>query len=754
MSGYSLIDEPWIDVVDNQGESYKWGIREVLHEAGKISLARSSEERRIPLLRLLLALTYRILPANPEQLKPEKMWLDLYEQDGFAPDLVDRYLDRWASRFNLFDRYHPFMQTPGLTTAKEPTPILTGSVMPDGGFSPSDAALMILAVQAWDTAGIKTAAQGSPYAKAGKEYPARGLPSTGLCGLMDMAWLEGPDLYHTLVLGWIPNFSGPDDTPIWERDTPPGPAPVMGRKPTGPADCLTWPSRRILLQGGINGVTGATVTYGDIIDPLSMHGIEPMACWVHDKHLLSRYRPQSMNHHQPLSAWLINILPTPSTTDPDLCPAALSWAARNLPVVGADLGLSLHTSSMFYSTQSSRITKLETYQAPIIPDWMTTIGAKILAKVSLGLQEINSAWTSYRVAMMVASGGVLVNNRTRQNAVRNQASDQIQPIIDTALYPILAGKANPVKALYEAATSVKEQTTPDQPPNFIPHNNLYPAWTQQKLNNRLTNAILGQHLANLTDTAKAIAHEQTHKDQTTKTAMQNGWPASRLAHAYGKSEATLKRLRDKDHPNNNTIPSTDPRRKIVDTRARIQVLSILFSDMWEVAKKRGVSDYTIEQATGVIKSTLNRQTNQKQIKVNGNDGKPLWQIWIPEDTWTDQYTPRAVAWGVLSLMESSTEEHRMEHLLKVWMRHPRILIDRVTGLHILPHIELDIHPQPRSDNSQNQQNKAKIQHRKLTKEDDAEILRLYQSKTATVKELAAKYAVSVPTIYNALHRSK
>lgn len=766
MTGYNLIDKPWIDVVDDQGESHKWGIRKVLHEAGRIRLAAYSEEYRIPLLRLLLSLTYRILTTSSERLKPEKMWLDLYKQDGFAPDLVDRYLDRWASRFDLFDRQNPFMQTPGLTTAKKPTPLqqadpiargvapFTSSVMPDRGFSPSDAALMILAIQAWDIAGIKTAAQGSPSAKLGKEYAPRGLPSTGLCGLMDMAWLEGPDLYHTLILGWIPNFSGPDDTPIWELDTPPGPAPVMGRKPTGPADCLTWPSRRILLQGGINGVTGATVTYGDIIDPLSMHGIEPMACWIHDKHLLSRYRPQSMNHHQPLAAWLTNILPIPSTTDPDLCPAALSWVARNLPVVGADLGLSLHTSSMRYSTQSSIITKLETYKNPIIPDWMTTIGATILKRVSIGLLEINSAWTSYRVAMMVAAGGNLKHNRTRQNAVKDQAADQIQGIIDKTLSPILAGKANPIQALNEAVTEVKEQITPDQPPNFIPHSGISPAWAQQTLDNRLTNAILGQHLTNLTDTAKAIAHEQTHREQTAKKAMQDGWPASQLAHAYGKSVATLKKLRDRDHSNNNKMPSTDPRGNIVDTRARIQVLSNLLCDLWKVAQGFGVSTYRIEQATGVNAITLLRQISSKNIKGYANDGNPLWQIWMPKDTWIDRYTPRAVTWGVLSLTSSAINEEQMEHLLQVWCKQPRIFKDRVTGLRILPHVELEIHPQPKTDNDQMQQANAQDRRRKLTEKDDAEILRLYQSKTATVKELAAKYAVSVPTIYNALRRSK
>lgn len=769
MTGYDLLEEPWIPVVDDHGDPGEWGIRRVLHEAGRVRLAFSMGEHGVPVLRLLLALSYRILPGPGEGGRPEDMWLDLYERDGFDEDAVDAYLDRWAPRFDLLDPSRPFMQTPGLETGRGPVPLrdadpatrdagpFRGPSMPEGGYDPGEAALKLLSIQAWDTAGIKTAAKGSPTAHTGKEYAPHGFPGMGLCGIMDMAWLEGPDLYHTLILGWSPACRREGDQAVWERGNPPGPAPVAGRRPIGPADCLTWPSRRVLLQGGADGVTAAAVAYGDTIDPAAMHGIEPMACWVRDRHDPGLIRPRGMNRPQSLASWLNGILPA-SPADRDLCPSGLSWAASHLPVAaGVDIGLKLRTSSMIYGTQGSTITGFETYDSGIVPDCLTHTGAAVLRRTASGLLDIDNAWTDYRLAMMSAAGGNPNGSPARSKALRDQASIEIRQPLETALGRILAGD-DPTGALSDLVSTVRGQPAPDSPPAFMARNGVIPALARRRLEARLSAALLGRGLANLTDLADAIAGEQEGLDQAAREAMGRGWPASALTRAYGRSEATIKRLR-KGRAGTGGRKGPDPRPGMIDARIRREALSTLFSDLCAWANGSGVSLMRIEQATGVNRMTLQRRVD-KRVEHDA-EGHPLWQIWMPGDTWADQYTVRAVTLGVATVMESTAtvqDRDRMERLLDAWARRPRMLKDRASGLRILPHVEYDIRPDPaKVQDGQDRPasgTRAAGRRRRLTKEDDARILQAYESKKATVKELAGRYGVSAPTIYNSLRRGR
>lgn len=780
MTGYDLLEKPWIPVagtngipmVDDRGKPVRFGIRDMLLKAGSVKLAVSMEEHRVPVLRLLLALAYRILPGPGEGGRPEDVWRDLYERDGFDGDAVNAYLDRWAPRFDLLDPGRPFMQTPGLETARGPVALrdadpatrgvgpFRGPSMPEGGYDPGEAALKLLSIQAWDTAGIKPAAKGSPTARRGREYAPHGLPGMGLCGVMDMAWLEGPDLYHTLILGWSPECRRQGDQAVWERDDPPGPAPVAGRRPAGPADCLTWPSRRVLLKGGADGVTAAAVTYGDAIDPVAMHGIEPMACWVHDRSHPGLFRPRGMNRPRPLADRLDGILPA-SSADPDLCPAGLSWAASHLPVAaGVDLGLRLRTSSMNYGTQASIILDMETHDSVILPDLLTHTGGALLHGTASALLDIDKAWSDYRLAMMAAAGGNPGGNPARLRALLAQAGTEISQPLDEALERVLAGD-DPTGALSDLVSTVRDQPTPDSPPAFTPHNGVVPTLARERLETRLSAAILGRDLANLTGLADAIAGEQEGLDRAAREAMGRGWPASALTHAYGRSEATVKRLRTGDAGTGDR-KGPDPRPGMIDARLRREALSTLFAGLCTWANEEaGVSKMRIEQATGVNRMTLQRRVD-KQVKHDA-EGHPLWQIWMPGDTWADQYTVTAVTLGVATAMESTAanpDRERMERLLGKWARRPRMLKDRVSGLRILPHTEYDIRPDPSRVQARRERlasgtgTRAAGRRRSLTDEDDARILQAYEAKEATVKELADRYGVSVPTIYNSLRRGR
>ena len=762
--GYNLIDQPWIGVADADGTHHGWGIRKVLHEAGGIrGLDEGEAAYRVPVLRLLTAIAYRILPGPETGQDPMEQWRRLYGRDGFDPDLVDAYLDRWHDRFDLFARDRPFMQYPGLATRKGPRPLVLadpvargigpGQVfVPEEGVDPARAALMLLSIQAWDTAGIKPAADGSPSARSGHEYPPHGLPGQGMCGLLDMAWMEGPDLYHTLLLGWAPPCRRKGDRAAWERPLPPSPGPVLGRRPEGPADCLTWTGRRILLQGGPDGVDGAIVAYGDIVDPTTLHGIEPMARWAARTRKGSSPRPAGIpsGPKPTLARAITGIIPS-SAENPDVCPAGIAWDAQALDTAGADLGLSLHTMAVSYGRQASGITDIAAHTAPIIPDWLTPLGGRILARTARALTDMDDAWVSYRIRMMRAAGGRPEGGGLdRLNAVRAAARDENALDMQNAMSLLLQGRADPVGILVDMARRIKGRPVPDQPRNFLHRNGQDPIQALGVLHGRLSQAILGEGLSRLTDVAQAIEAGNRRLEDTARNAMNHGWTPASLARAYGMSEATLNRLQDgaktADEPE-----TADPRPAMLDARACIQTLSGLLISLCRAGEHEGASRERLESASGLSHMTLHRRLARP---AEGADD--AWRIWMPEDQGAEGLAPHAAALAASAMAVGGANEQRLQRLLRTWELQPRILRDGASGLSILPQTEWRL--QPRTGGLKRDQGQPLHRRRgrakRLDADDDKRIARLYGQGKATVNELAVRYHVSAGTIYNSIKRTK
>jgi CRISPR system Cascade subunit CasA len=142
----------------------------------------------------------------------------------------------------------------------------------------AEAARWLIHAQAFDTAGIKTGAVGDDRVTNGKGYGAK----IAWCGWLGLVIIEGANLFETLMLNLqlgksLPPAAG--DLPVWERD-PQGPA-VDNRPgaPTGPADLLTWQSRRIRLGHDGERVTGVLIANGDPLHPRDMFQREYMTSW-------------------------------------------------------------------------------------------------------------------------------------------------------------------------------------------------------------------------------------------------------------------------------------------------------------------------------------------------------------------------------------------------------------------------------------------------------------------------------------------
>lgn len=305
---YDLRFEPWIPVERLDGTADIVSIRDAL--AGAHQIRRLSGEipgEGLALLRLLLAFVYCInyeFEASGEKQKKER-WEELRSRGCFGSDQIDEYLADYPHEFDLFDEEHPFYQIPGLAYMGEkefdPVSELMLDVPKPEKFlfsmrSPAHldslpfglAARYLVVAQAYNTAGIKSPVVGNSSAKSGKAYAPKGALGTGWCGALGGIYLEGQNLFETLLLNFVLFLSNvsvivSDDYAPWEREVPS--ADTCQREPTGPVDLLTWQSRRIRLIPSEDGscVRGVIISYGDVLIPANKQRFEMMTGWRESK---------------------------------------------------------------------------------------------------------------------------------------------------------------------------------------------------------------------------------------------------------------------------------------------------------------------------------------------------------------------------------------------------------------------------------------------------------------------------------------
>lgn len=352
-ASFSLIDRPWIPVLDMSGSYRRVSLAEVFAEAGQLRcIAGDLPTQTFALLRLLLAVLHRAV-EGPDDMRA---WGELWASPGLPIRDITGYLDEFRDRFDLLHPKTPFYQVASLRTEKGEVsglerliadvpvnePYLTNRLGPGlQRISPAEAAVWVVHCQAYDTSGIKTGAVGDPRVKQGKSYPI----GPGPCGGLGGVFLEGPTLRETLLLNLIaldcPYLEQePDkDSPVWERP-PHGPAEEddAWRGPYGVLNLYTWQSRRIRLVGDEHAITGVIIANGDKLTWENRYRHEPMTGWRRRKDQgRGRQGPVYMPAlHDPARAlWrgLTSLLPTKSAAmghaGADMLPPALSqWLAR------------------------------------------------------------------------------------------------------------------------------------------------------------------------------------------------------------------------------------------------------------------------------------------------------------------------------------------------------------------------------------------------------------------------------------------
>lgn len=288
LATFNLIDNPWIPCLEADGRQRELGLYEVLARAHEIrAVEGASALETAALHRFLLAVLQRAYPVTDKD-----AWWSLWQAGRWDEARLQRYLNEWQHRFDLFDPKRPFYQCPeeeiaprslvflfpGLSAAAHYNHAVATD---DLALPPAAAARLLLVAQTFSLAGIA--------------HPQKRLFFTAAPWSAGMAFAgEGQSLFQTTALNllrYTPTHpmqqlaGGSDDHAAWEMDDPFQPAREV---PLGYVDYLTWQNRRLrLLPEEVEGKTvvrrassspGLKLSPG-LLDPMKHYRQDPDRGW-------------------------------------------------------------------------------------------------------------------------------------------------------------------------------------------------------------------------------------------------------------------------------------------------------------------------------------------------------------------------------------------------------------------------------------------------------------------------------------------
>lgn len=326
MEGFNLIDEPWIPCIDMNGRTVEYGIRDTLLQAHLLrEIFDDSPLVTVSIHRLLLAILFRAFEGP----KDFESWKKLWEGKSFKRSNLTDYIEKWESRFDLFSQTHPFYQMKGLETRKAVTVTRLATECSSGNnttlfdhstdmdrvfWAPPQTAKWLIACQSF-ALGFGKSRNATIKGKEEKiPYSADGIALRGMC-----VWLQGENLFDTLMINLIPNDN--ESLPPWELEDPHVYRDKLDGKKRktyssfGLVDRLTWQSRLILLLPEHGTVSNMYFTQGRSADkspgdPMKVYrasineGISPLsfsstkATWREAHSIMMIPLPNS-NEHRP-----------------------------------------------------------------------------------------------------------------------------------------------------------------------------------------------------------------------------------------------------------------------------------------------------------------------------------------------------------------------------------------------------------------------------------------------------------------------
>lgn len=466
MRSFNLVTEPWIPVLYESGEVREVSLATLFEDVAVIrELSGDIPQQVLVLLRLLLAIvlrafvrTWRLTYGDdiPSEDDLKGGWSDLWLARSFDVLDISGYLAEFADRFDLFGP-HPFYQVPGieyLSKDREYDPaasLIADNPKPEKylfstraknarpWLSCAEAARWLLFAQSYDCAGIKTPLKGSTQAKKGKLYPPKGMPGTAWLGAIGGVYLEGPNLFETLMLNLV--MANPEassrvglfdegDAAPWEMEKPS--VDYVVRNPRGFVDALTLQSRRIRLipdEDHPDRVKGVVLSYGDVIHPTKMHGVEQMTSWrespAQQKALQTVEVPcMPKGHDSSRALWRgLEAILAQDEAGKDLRPGVIRWfeslqdaeAGNHLP-----RSYTVHAQGVEYGSQSSVVSNAFD-DAINLGSALTHTESSAPAKTIELISKTDQAVT--RLAILVRSVESIGGNRADPASLRSAPDD-------------------------------------------------------------------------------------------------------------------------------------------------------------------------------------------------------------------------------------------------------------------------------------------------------------------------------------------
>jgi len=300
---FNLVDQPWICVMDLNGDEKTVSLKDALLHAHEFSgLNGELPTQDIAVLRLLLAhisTIFRRVDMEGDLAPFEstddafERWQDLWENGSFPQKPIEDYLNKWSDRYWLFDPERPFMQARsaakgthcsaakliGEVSESASKPRLFKSRAGDGltKVPYDEAARWLIYLNGFDDAALK------PHIPRDQRESTISVAWLGRLGLV---YAQGKSLFETLMLNLTLLKDGkelwPEPHPDWELDEPREMELRKIAQPDEPAALFTTRSRLILLEREDGNVVGYNILCGDSFDS-SNSFVEQMTRW--------RYQP-------------------------------------------------------------------------------------------------------------------------------------------------------------------------------------------------------------------------------------------------------------------------------------------------------------------------------------------------------------------------------------------------------------------------------------------------------------------------------
>ena len=444
MREFNLIDERWIPCIDLRGRLVEdgHGVRDTLLKAHELrEICDDSPLVTVAIHRLLLALLYRGLrgPSDMSQ------WRSMFQAGSFRPDGdVSKYLTTQHDRFFLFNGTSPFMQVAGLdlneyradgTLLRDKTDGLMrlAREAPDKGgrvlfdhrvgrekpeYEPRQITRMILAAQSY--AGTGVASSGIIEKQQIKPSPCQFAPCVD--GLV--LWLQGDNLFQTLMFNLVPRDVDARDLPAWEDDGVISTAIDSWSARVGfagPVQRFAPLSRfiRILDRKAMFFTNGLKAT-PDSDDPMKAYSRESDA---------KPYEASRLTTHK--AAWRDAHALLAVDTAKRKPPAALNFAARLERDGVIDAGVRFRANVVGLATKrgSGLLWRHERMPVP----------AALLSNVSL-VEQLGILLNEAEAAGARLSVGLFWNSKLKR-AVRSEPVGRAQQIADLFISPTLAVRA-------------------------------------------------------------------------------------------------------------------------------------------------------------------------------------------------------------------------------------------------------------------------------------------------------------------------